>query len=80
MLASLNIRNLLRAGQELVIPGVTQQEAIAARGVIHVVGSGEGLLAIAAQYGVTTEELVEVNNLTSADEIYVGQELVIPIE
>jgi LysM repeat protein len=70
-------RNLLRAGQKLIIPGVTQREAAAARGAIHIVQSGETLSEIAAQYDVTVNELKAVNQLTG-DIIAVGQELVIP--
>lgn len=70
-------RNVLRVGQKLIIPGVTQREAAAARGAIHTVQSGETLSEIAAQYDVTVNELKAVNQLTS-DTIAVGQELVIP--
>ena len=70
-------RNLLRVGQKLVIPGVTQREAAATRGAIHIVQSGETLSEIAAQYDVTVAEIKAVNQLTS-DVIAVGQELVIP--
>lgn len=73
-------RNLLRVGQQLVIPGVTVQEAAAARGAIHVVQSGESLASIALTYGVTVDEMVALNNLTNPDAIYVGQELIIPEE
>ncbi len=70
-------RNVLRVGQKLVVPGVTQREAAAARGAVHIVQSGETLSEIAAQYDVTVNELKAVNQLTS-DIIAVGQELVIP--
>ena len=73
-------RNLLRVGQQLVIPGVTVQEAAAARGAIHVVQSGESLASIALTYGVTVDEMVALNNLTNPDAIYVGQELIVPEE
>lgn len=70
--------NQLRVGQKLSIPGVTQQDAARVRGQIHVVQAGESLLSIAVQYGVTTEQLSAVNNISNPDTIYVGQELVIP--
>lgn len=72
--------NQLRVGQKLTIPGVTQQEAERARGQVHVVQAGESLLSIAVQYGVTTEELSALNNLSNPDAIYVGQELIIPAQ
>ena len=71
-------RNLLRVGQQLVIPGVSAQEAAAARGQLYVVQSGESLASIAVRYGVTVQELVALNNLANPDAIYVGQELIVP--
>lgn len=71
-------RNQLRVGQQLVIPGISERDAAAARGAIHVVQSGESLSGIAAQYGVTAQELIELNGLSNPDAIYVGQQLIIP--
>ena len=45
---------------------------------IHVVASGETLTTIAALYDVTIDEIMFLNNLSNADAIYEGQELVIP--
>jgi LysM repeat protein len=71
-------RNLLRAGQQLVIPGLTPQEAARRRGQVHVVQAGEGLISIANQYGVSVDELRSINNISDPNAIYVGQELIIP--
>lgn len=71
-------RNMLRVGQELIIPGVTAQQAAAARGNIHIVAEGESLLGIALRYGVTVEEILTANNINNPDAISVGQELIIP--
>jgi LysM repeat protein len=70
--------NLLRAGQKLVIPGITLQEAARLRGTIHVVQAGESLLSIATRYGVTVEELMTTNAIANPNQILVGQELIIP--
>lgn len=70
--------NMLRAGQQLIIPGVTQQQAVEARGVRHTVASGESLSQIAQTYGVTIEQIMAVNGLDDPNTIVVGQELVIP--
>jgi LysM repeat protein len=70
--------NMLRAGQQLIIPGVTQQQAVEARGVRHTVASGESLSQIAQRYGVTVEQIMAVNGLDDPNTIVVGQELVIP--
>lgn len=72
--------NLLRVGQELIIPGVTQREAQVRRGATHIVQSGESLSEIAAQYGVSVESIIAFNGIENADAIFVGQELLIPEE
>ncbi len=70
--------NMLRVGQELVIPGVTPEEAAASNGSIHIVQAGESMLGIAIRYDVTTEEILDANNLVDPDSLYEGQELIIP--
>jgi LysM repeat protein len=70
--------NLIRVGQQLVIPGVTAREALEARGERHVVQSGESLSMIAAQYGVSIETIMAANSLDDPNTIVVGQELLIP--
>ncbi len=64
--------DLLRLGQELVIPGVS--------GVLHVVQAGDTLNAIAARYQVTVDVILSYadNNLTNSELLYPGQKLVIP--
>jgi LysM repeat protein len=73
-------RNLIRVGQQLIIPGITQQDAIAARGIRHTVKSGESLSTIAQQYGVTVEEIMAFNGIDDPNTIMVGQELIVPQE
>ena len=70
--------NQLRVGQKLVIPGISEREAAQARGRVHIVQSGESLTAIAVLYGVTAQEIIELNGLANPDTIYVGQQLIIP--
>jgi LysM repeat protein len=70
--------NLLTPGQTLVIPGVSAAEIEAANRVIHVVAAGEGLYAIARQYNVTAEAIMEANDITNPNLLTVGQELIIP--
>ena len=72
-------RNVLRVGQQLVIPGITALDAAIARGSTHTVQSGETLSEIAAQYGVSVADIKQTNNLVS-DTITVGEELIIPGE
>src|SRR5688572_14361294 len=44
----------------------------------HVVQIGETLSEIAAAYGISTAELMALNGITDADQIYIGQELALP--
>ena len=46
---------------------------------IYVVERGDSLSAIAARFGLTLNKLMEVNDLTDPDFVYVGQRLVIPV-
>lgn len=71
-------QDILRIGQQLVIPGITARDVAAATGNIHTVQPGESLLSIALLYGVTVEELQEANELDNPDAIFIGQELIIP--
>lgn len=70
--------NQLRVGQQLTIPGISVLEAAAARGRVHVIQSGESLISIANGYGVTPEEITEINGINDPNTIYVGQQLIIP--
>ena len=70
--------NLLRAGQRLVIPGVTQRQMMEARSLSHVVQSGESLSEISQQYGVSMQDIMAANDLTDPNTIMVGQRLLIP--
>jgi LysM repeat protein len=65
-------------GQKLVIPGVQPTPEPTAAVRKHVVQPGETLLGIAVQYDTTTEAIMQANNLSDANFLRVGQELVIP--
>lgn len=75
---NLTNRNLVRVGQVLVIPGITERDALEARGTRHTVETGESLSQIAQQYGVTVEQILAANGLDDPNTIIVGQELLIP--
>ena len=70
--------NVLRVGQELIVPGISEQESLKIRGQTHVVQSGESLSEIAVQYDKTVSDLINANGLTDPNAITVGLELVIP--
>jgi LysM repeat protein len=72
-------QDILRIGQELIIPGVSPQDAAEVQGNLHTVQAGESLLSIALLYGVTVEELQEANDLDNPDAIFIGQQLIIPV-
>ena len=45
---------------------------------IYVVQAGDTLAAIAANFGITLDELVNANNITNIDQIEIGDEIIIP--
>jgi len=45
---------------------------------VHAVQDGETLTSIAADFGVTVDDLLAINNLANGDLLQVGQELIIP--
>ena len=45
---------------------------------VHVVVEGENLTTIAADFGVTVEDILAINNLANGDLLQLGQELIIP--
>ena len=44
----------------------------------HIIQPGETLWSIAARYGVTVNAILQADNLTNPNFIYLGQSLVIP--
>lgn len=46
--------------------------------LIHIVQEGENLTIIATNFGITIEELLAANDLTNADMLSIGQQLIIP--
>ncbi|RMG70273.1 MAG: LysM peptidoglycan-binding domain-containing protein [Chloroflexi bacterium] len=46
--------------------------------IIHIVQRGENLFRIALNYGLTTEQVAQANNITDPGNIFVGQRLIIP--
>lgn len=64
----------LAVGQRLLIPRpITSPQP----GLTHTVTTGESLNSIAQAYGRTLEELSALNDLANANQIFIGQELVI---
>lgn len=75
--------NALQVGQTLVMPGSGSNTSGGAAGgsttnmVIHTVSAGESLWSIAKKYGVTVDEVKQLNKLSS-NSLSVGQQLKIP--
>ncbi|HQF30262.1 MAG TPA: peptidoglycan DD-metalloendopeptidase family protein [Hyphomicrobiales bacterium] len=57
---------------------VAAVSAAPAGGTTHVVNPGESLGGIAARYGMSSRDLMKVNNIDNANHIRVGQRIVIP--
>jgi LysM repeat protein len=68
--------NLIYVGQRLSIPG-TSSVPTGDSGV-YVVQSGDTLSTIAARYGTTVNQLVQMNGLSNPNFIVVGQRLAVP--
>jgi len=81
----------LRTGQELIIPlagsvggptpmpGAPTAPPRGTEVVVHVVQPGESLLGISLQYDTSVEVIMAANNITDAQWIFAGQELLIPL-
>jgi len=83
---NLSPSDVIRVGQELVIPQDTPQpgmittQAVQGRGVItHTVQAGEVLLSIAQKYGVSVESIMAANDIDDPELIRVGQVLRVPL-
>ncbi len=66
--------NQLKQGQTLKLP-IKESDY-----KIHTVKKGESITEISKIYNLKKEELIELNNITSPDSIYVGQKLSIPFD
>lgn len=67
--------NLLSIGQVLRIP--TSEPPISGEYIVHTVVAGDTLYGIANQYDITTDELIEYNNLGTTL-LSIGQQILIP--
>lgn len=85
---------ILQPGQALQIPGCVPSggeapavvptspapptEAAPAPGTTYTVQPGDTLFSIANRFGITSQAIVNANNLTNPDRLSVGQQLIIP--
>lgn len=70
--------NLLSVGQKLIIPeqNIAEQPG---NFEIYIVKSGDTLYSVARTYGVSVDDLLSYNNLSSTN-LSIGQQLLIPVE
>lgn len=59
-------------------PAPTATPTVTPTPIIYLVQSGDTLLAMAAQFGVTTEAIQEANGIVDPRRLQIGQELIIP--
>ncbi len=67
----------LYAGKKIRVSALTDKKA-RPQSYFHKVVPGESVNKISAQYGVKAETIISLNNLPSADFLYVGQRLKLP--
>lgn len=67
--------NLLQIGQVLKVPGTTNNGET--EGTVYTVKSGDSLWLIANRFGVTVNDIITANNLTT-NVLSIGQQLIIP--
>jgi LysM repeat protein len=71
------------AGQTLVIPTfdasqpTVENPTVAGTPTTHIVAPGETLASIAAAYGMTTDQLMQINDIANPNIIYRGQKLTV---
>ena len=73
--------DLIVVGQKLRIPirsEASQEVSSDPSPDVHIVQAGETLSSIAAQYGVTIEEIARASGISVSDLLHVGQKLTIP--
>lgn len=67
---NLTVRSVLKPGAQLVI--------LPTSGVQHTVASGDTLTKIATRYKAEEDEILKFNRLASADDLVVGEKLIVP--
>jgi LysM repeat protein len=74
--------DLIKVNQVLSVPGVAPEPAptqpAPTTPSVHVVQPGENLFRISLRYGVTVEQIAQVNGVANINQIFVGQVLTLP--
>jgi LysM repeat protein len=61
-------------------PSDTPTPTVTPTPIIYVIKKGDTLLAVARQYGVTVQDLQDVNGITDPRRLRIGQELIVPLD
>jgi LysM repeat protein len=77
-LPDLDLARQINLGATPIVPANFDLRTAAAVQATHIVQPGETLYRIATQYGVTWQQIVEVNTIPNIDNINIGLELIIP--
>ena len=56
----------------------TATAGVPGKATTYIVQAGDSLSGIAAKFGLTVDDIVKANNIENANQIYAGQELIIP--
>ena len=70
--------HIVKVNTVLRIPGLTAADISALNQTLYTVQEGDSLLAIAQRFGVSADALMAANNISNADLLRVGDELIIP--
>jgi uncharacterized protein YkwD len=70
---------VVKAGQTLIIPSEKAWDGASPFWIVHEVQPGETLIGIARAHDVEVDDLQTVNSLDDADQIVVGQQLILPL-
>jgi LysM repeat protein len=64
---------------QVLTPAPTNTPAPTPTPAVHIIQPGDTLMGIALQYGVTLDELYQVNGVLKPELLQIGQEIVIPV-
>jgi LysM repeat protein len=70
--------HVVRVDTVLLIPGLSAADVSVMNQTLYTVQEGDTLLGISQQFGVSTEAIMAANNISNADLLRVGDQLIIP--
>mgnify|MGYP000022825172 CR=1 FL=1 len=74
----LKVISITSLGLFLLPPGVIHAQSTTTSGPVYIVEEGDNLWEIASRFHVSTEALAIANGISNADQIAIGQQLIIP--